>query len=337
MASSIKVKNNHLRGDFYSRDVFQRNTYSSFAGPSYSDSSTLYINESSQVVNCTSQISTFENGIGSLHVFTRNNADFQKADTTSATVSINPITTVFRSSNVSVDGGFTVSAGLFRVHAPTQRVGISVETPAYPLDIGGDCNLAAGNVYRINGAPILSYTANEGPAVTTTSLNVTGSTTLKDVNITGNVTGSLASSVSSVVYETTTPFTYNGPGLNLDNGVPFYTQVLTTGVTSFVTASGQDNNLFTVNVNGTYLIQVEIQTGYPWFPEGDLSTYYLKNGNTATKYGVERHPGTNSFTCTRPYLMVLEENDTIQFIVDSLVSNTFEAGINTSRVTFLKL
>ena len=69
--------------------------------------------------------------------------------------------------------------------------------------------------------------------------------------ITGNITGTLA---SSVVYETTMPFTYNGPGINGNVGVTFYTQILAKGI-SFVTASGQDNNLFTVNVGGTYLIQ----------------------------------------------------------------------------------
>jgi hypothetical protein len=122
----------------------------------------------------------------------------------------------------------------------------------------------------------------------------------------------------------------------LDNGVPFYTQVLTKGI-NFVTASGTNNDVFTVNVDGTYLIQVEIQTGYPWFPEGDLSTYYVKNGNTTNKYGVEKHPGTESFTCTRPYFMVLEANDTIRFLIDSSVGNTFEAGINVCRLTFLKL
>jgi hypothetical protein len=334
MASSINVKNNHLRGDFYFRDVFQRNTYSSFAGPSYSDSSTLYINESSQVVNCTSQISTFENGIGSLHVFTRNNADFQKGNTLTATVSINPFTTVFRSSNTHVEGGFTVSGKLFNVKVPTQRVGVSQENPAYTLDVGGDCNLAAGNVYRINGAPILSYTlGSAGPSVTSDSLTVTGLSTLKDVNITGNVTGTLA---SSVVYETTTPFTYNGPGINADIGVPFYTQVLTKGILG-ITASGDNNNIFTITTEGSYLIQAEIQTGYPWFPEGDIWTYYIKNGDTTKKYGMETHAGANSFTCTRPYLMVLNQNDTIRFIIDSSISNTFEAGIDTCRVTFFKL
>lgn len=332
MTSSLFVKNNHLRGDFYSRDVFQRNTYSSFAGPSYSDSSTLYINESSQVVNCTSQISTFENGIGSLHVFTRNNADFQKGNTDTATVSINPMTTVFRSSNTHVEGGFTVSGELFRAHVPSQRVGILRENPAHTLDVGGDCNLAAGNVYRINGAPILSYTA-QGPAITGNTLTVTGSSTLKDVNITGNVTGSLA---SSVVYETTTPFTYNGPGVEVDVGVPFYTQVLTKGILG-ITASGSNNNIFTVTTEGSYLIQAEIQTGYPWFPEGDIWTYYVKNGDTSKKYGMETHAGANSFTCTRPYLMVLNQNDTIRFIIDSSVGNTFEAGIDTCRLTFCKI
>lgn len=334
MASSINVKNNHLRGDFYFRDVFQRNTYSSFAGPSYSDSSTIYINESSQVVNCTSQISTFENGIGSLHVFTRNNADFQKGNTLTATVSINPFTTVFRSSNTHVEGGFAVSGKLFNVKVPTQRVGVSQENPAYTLDVGGDCNLAAGNVYRINGAPILSYTlGSAGPSVTSDSLTVTGSSTFKDVNITGNVTGSLA---SSVVYETTTPFTYNGPGSEVNIGVPFYTQVLTKGILG-ITASGDNNNIFTITTQGSYLIQAEIQTGYPWFPEGDVRTYYIKNGDTSKKYGMEIHAGANSFTCTRPYLMVLNQNDTVRFIIDSTVGNTFEAGIDTCRLTFCKI
>ena len=52
-------------------------------------------------------------------------------------------------------------------------MGIANNTPAYKLDIGGDCNLKIGSVYRINGTPITNttytFTANN---LQTTGTNI---------------------------------------------------------------------------------------------------------------------------------------------------------------------
>ena len=83
------------------------------------------------------------------------------------------------------------------------------------------------------------------------------------------------------------------------------------------------------------MIQAEIQTGYPWLPEGEVYTYYLKN-DLLTKYGMESHSGSSLFRCTRPYLMPLHANDTVRFIIDSAVENEYSAGIESCRLTVVK-
>jgi len=258
-STSTLVKNNHLRGDFYFRDVFRRNTYSSFTGPDYSDSSTLYIDETDQAIPCTSQISTNDNGVGSLHLYTRNQADFDKGNVMQAVVSINAATTTFRSSNI-----------------------------------------------------------------TGTSLSISGNIVHK---------GSVLA--SSVTYETSTPFVYNGPGASYQNSVPFYSQSTDYG-TPFLTTN-VDSKIFTFTVSGNYMIQAEIQTAYPWFPEGDVYSYYLKNGDADTKYGCEQHVGSGAFSCTRPYLMSVSANENVRFILDSVTGNEYDVGIRCCRVQIVKL
>jgi hypothetical protein len=83
------------------------------------------------------------------------------------------------------------------------------------------------------------------------------------------------------------------------------------------------------------MLQAELETGYPWFPEGDINTYYVKNGNVSVKFGSESHAPSN-FSCTRPYLMTVNASDNVRFIVDSSSGNDYEAGINASRLTMLK-
>ena len=322
MTSSFpNVKNNHLRGDFYFRDVFQRNTYASFTGPSFSDNSTLYINQNDQAINCTSQVSTYDNGVGSLHVFTRNNAEFNKANTATATVSLNLANTTFRSAHTNVQGGFTVGANYLLVN--NGNVGIQTATPQHALDVTGDCNVDAESAYRINSVPVLWQTVS----------GVTGNVRIlevRDLHVTG--TASLPSLVSTVIYESSTPFIYTGPGPSANIGVPFYSK---TGNATFMVASGSNNNVFTFTTTGTYMLQAEIQTGYPWFPEGEVFTYYLKN-DLPGKYGMESHPGSSAFRCTRPYMMAFSANDTVRFIIDSATENEYDAGIDSCRITIVK-
>ena len=68
MSSSRLLTSNHARGDFAFRDVYKRHAFSTFSGHEGSESSTLFINESDEAVNCTSQVSTFQNGVGTLRV-----------------------------------------------------------------------------------------------------------------------------------------------------------------------------------------------------------------------------------------------------------------------------
>ncbi len=349
-SSSLNVKNNSGRGDFYFRDVYQRNTYASFKPQQYCDQSTIAIADNDQTLACTSQISTFDNGVGSLHVYTRNNADFDKTNAAVATVSINPLSTILRSTQTNVSGVFTVGASLLKVGAGG-NVGIKTATPTYTLDVNGDCNLSAGSVYRINGAPVLSSTTL-GPSVTTSSLTAilgelgkltvngnvvqtSGTSTLQNVAITGTVSVNGSELASSVAFENAAAFVYTGPGESYLNGVPFFSTSESRG-TAFVTASGTNNNLFTFSQSGTYMLQAEIQMGYPWLPEGDTYTYYVKNGNASVKYGCEQHHGT-SFACTRPYFITVGLNDTVRFLVDSSSANEYEMGIERSRLMFVKI
>jgi hypothetical protein len=89
------------------------------------------------------------------------------------------------------------------------NVGIRTLTPAYALDVAGDCNLSAGSVYRVNGTPI----ATGGGGITVQS-NATGSrafntvyqnTTGKPMFIAITVTGSGGTGMSCFTDSTTNP------------------------------------------------------------------------------------------------------------------------------------
>ena len=336
----MSVKNNRLRGDFYFRDVYKRNTYASFADQEYSDRSTLYITEDDQAIPCTSQVSTFNNGEGSLHIYAKNGANvaYDKGNVAQAVVSTNANTTTFRSSNTHVTGGFTVGATLKVV---SRNVGVNTAIPQFTLDVDGDCNLSAGSVYRINGAPVLSSTEVTTVSGQMETLTVSGSATLRDVDITGNlsVSGAFVSSgPASVMYGTETPFIYLGPGNEMTNGVPFqYLMETRASGTAFVTASGStDNHIFTFSTSGSYMLQAEVEVGYPWMPDGDISTYYIVNANPGSRRGRELHTPSN-FSCTRPYMLTVNASDNVRFVIDSSSRNEYEVGLNSTRLTILKL
>lgn len=167
-------------------------------------------------------------------------------------------------------------------------------------------------------------------------LSVLGNITAVNTTVSGNLHVNGAIWASSVIYETTTPFTYTGPGASYDNGVPFFTQVATQG-TSFVTASGNNNSVFTFAATGTYMVQSEVEVSYPWMPEGvENKTYYVVNGDATVPYGTEVHASTN-FTCTRPVLLTLNANDNVRFVIEASTGYDYEVGLDSTKLTILKL
>lgn len=296
MSSSRLIKNNHLRGDFVFRDVYKRHAFSTFAGNEHSESSTLYINENQDPVNCTSQISTYKDGVGTVHLYTRNGQDFDKTNAANATVSINSVSTIFRSSNTHVNGGFSVKS-LLKINPSTNRVGVNQTNPAYTLDVNGDCNIS-GNIL-VNG-------------------------------------NALSFSTSSATFGTTTPSLYQGPGEELTEGLSFVTSVETKGDT-IVTASDSFRT-FTFEKQGLYLVQTQVRGTVPWLPEGDVSTYFIKNGDTTQKLAMETipHDGASALACAKTYLVQAEVGDTLRFIIDSVASNTYTAGIQECSIAFFE-
>lgn len=587
----VNVKSFERRGDFAFRDVYRRNGFATFAPQALGEESSYAVDAegAAPAVHCAAHITKYDsgNGVASYHLFTRNNADFDKTLTSQATLSVDPASVVIRAANSTCQGSFTVGAQAFRVDAATRRAGINTPaSPAYTLDVGGDCNLsgnlrvrgnavvqagagpqgnlvlatldgltlrgpldAGGNVltvnvatqrvgvnvggdpahaldvagdanlglggtYRVQGTAVLSRTTL-GSSVTASSLTSVGNLTsltvapggatrldsclfrsinrglaqplgsatevcqlqaghggyfvsmgvvqthehnslsrmyhlpiwfnatmgewrralpiassgpnnehdwavdvrvlestatlrlvrtqttplASNVNITsslavyqsanqvtltelsataanvslslepyvgtpltqvgGNVgigtaapttklevAGSVSVSgnlrvggyelASSVMYQSAQPFVYTGPGVALDNGVPFFQAVQTRG-TPFVTPSGNNNSVFTFTAGGTYMVQAEVEGGYPWLPEGDVITYFVKNGNAAQKLGYECQPVGATFGCTRSYLLVADAQDTVRFVVDSSTAGPdFQVGIQACRITFAK-
>jgi len=345
----LNVNKRSLRGDFYFRDVYNRNSYSSFEAGSQSERSIFYVNEENVPIPCTSQVSTYAEGKGALHIYARDGVtgEYDKGNVAQAIVSIHAATTTIRSTNTHASGSFTVGSRL-RI---ADRVG-SIETPAaYPLDVTGDVNTTSS--YRINGSSVLTD-SSLGANVVHSNLQQLGE--LSQLSVKGNVVaGNVSSNVitgvsmsidenivhkgsvlaSSISFETTTPFVYNGPGPLYKNGMPFFSQSTDYG-TPFLTTD-LSKSVFTFTVGGSYMVQAEVQTSYPWFPEGTIYSYYLKNGNPVTKYGCEQHVGSGPFCCTRPYLISVNVNDDICFMVESVVGNEYEVGIRSCRIHMIKL
>jgi hypothetical protein len=85
-------------------------------------------------------------------------------------------------------GGGTVMT----LNQTTAYVGIGV-SPTYKLDVGGDCNLSAGSVYRINGVPISSsgigtQNTNPGTGLGNVYQNTTGKPVFHTVTVSMNST-----------------------------------------------------------------------------------------------------------------------------------------------------
>lgn len=307
--SSKYFKSNHLRGDFVFRDVYKRRTFSTFAGNEYSEDSTVYIDQQENALDCTAQVTTYADGVGSLLVYTRNGEAFDKGNAAQATVSVNSLATTFRSSNTNVNGGFTVRGSLLKVSGSTARVGINEPNPGYTLDVNGDVNVR-GNLW-VNGNA-LSSSSSSSSAEGGQSVSFT---------------------TSSRRFGTTTAFVYGGPGEEGLDGVPFFGLQQSTG-DAFVSSGGVNGNVFTFTQAGTFLVQVEVEGGYPWALEGDLDTYFLKNGDPSVRIGVERQSQDGgNYACTRSVVVFASATDTLRFILDT----SKEMGVDKASISFVNL
>jgi hypothetical protein len=363
-----KVKNFERRGDFVFRDVYKRHGFATFSPDAVGEESTYAVDAEGAVapVHCAAHITAYDsgNGVASYHVFTRNGADFDKTQTAAATLSVDPGSVDIRAVNSTCHGSFTVGAKAFCVDAAGARAGVNTPAgPEYTLDVGGDCNLLGS--LRVDGDAVIRRTAEGNLVVaafdglTIQADLVAGDNVLRVNALTGrvgvnvdaparalDVAGDAAVSgnllvggyelASSVVHESTEPFPYEGPGPQGDTGLPFFQAVQTRG-TPFVTPSGTNNSVFAFAAAGAYMLQVELEVGYPWLPEGDVATYFVKNGNTAQKLGYECRPAGATFGSTRPYLLVANAQDTIRFVLESTSVSEFQVGIQACRATFVKL
>lgn len=235
---------------------------------------------------------------------------------------------------------FDTKADTANVYTITQLDGGQLDSRYYTETEVNALLAAKANVANAAISGTLSVSGNS--SFGNLSTNVIAATAVSAGNVT--TSGSLTASsltlnntawASYVVHSTSTPFTYTGPGSSLANGVPFFAQTEANG-TAFVTPSGNNNSVFTFATSGVYLLQSEVDAGFPYFPEADLYTYYIKNGNTAVQFAKETHSPT-SFSCTRPYLFTASASDNVRFIMESFAGNEYEVGLNSTRFTMLKL
>ena len=84
------------------------------------------------------------------------------------------------------------------------------------------------------------------------------------------------------------------------------------------------------------MLQAEVKVGHPLMPEGDITTYYVVNGNASERFGMDSHAPSN-FPCTQPYLLTVDASNNVRFIIDSSLGNEFGIRLNAARWAFLKL
>jgi predicted RecA/RadA family phage recombinase len=238
--------------------------------------------------------------------------------TSSLSVSASGYTVNFE--DMAATGSGATNTGIYRTSVITQvdgNVGINTDAPAHTLDV-------------------------EGSARITGNLSLTGLGSQQTGNVvyiepaTGQLSfGEVAAGISAASYGTSSPYIYTGPGASLTNGVSFGNLESSSGA-SFVAASGNNSSIFTFSLGGTYMLQAEVDVGFPWLPEADVSTYYVKNGNASVKFGKEAHP-VSGFACTSSYVMMVNANDDVRFVVDSVAGNEYEAGVDAARLTLVRL
>jgi hypothetical protein len=91
--------------------------------------------------------------------------------TLGSTVVNSSLTTVGTLASLAVTGDLTVDTSTLKVDSTNNRVGVVNASPAYPLDVVGDCNLSTGSKYKINGVDILTGFVNDLSPITLDKVN----------------------------------------------------------------------------------------------------------------------------------------------------------------------
>ena len=236
--------------------------------------------------------------------------------------------------NAVISGTLSVSGNVTAGNLSTNA--ISATTVTGTLQTASQPNITSvGTLSTLNISGNVAAGNLSTNAISATAISTTGNVSAGNVTVSGKLNVNGAEWASTVIYGTTTPFIYTGPGSTYGNGVPFYAQTATQG-TPFVTASGTSNSIFTFVTAGTYMLQSEIQVQFPWMPDGDTNTFYLVNGNASVQFGSELHV-SNRFRCSRPFLLTASASDNVRFIIDSSSGKDYEVGLSRTRITILKL
>lgn len=111
------------------------------------------------------------------------------------------------------------------------QVGIGTTTPAYPLDVDGDVNIATGHVYRINGVAIGGGSGTVTSVTGTSPISVTNGTTTPVISLTtvpvanggtgttnGSITGTAALTFAAGGTNQNVNITPSGTGYTLLGG-----------------------------------------------------------------------------------------------------------------------
>lgn len=71
---------------------------------------------------------------------------------------------------VTVTNDLAVDTNVIYVNTSTNRVGVNLTSPSYPLDVVGDVNISVGSLYRIDGNQITSAALADSNSLQTTTL-----------------------------------------------------------------------------------------------------------------------------------------------------------------------
>jgi hypothetical protein len=116
--------------------------------------SKLQVRDTSNNVKNTFNVSTgiFDSKVG----YSIDGTTVLNSTTLGSAVTTSSLTSVGTLSSLTVTGDVTIDSTTLKVDSTNNRVGIVNASPAYPLDVVGDCNLSTGSKYRINGVDVFA-------------------------------------------------------------------------------------------------------------------------------------------------------------------------------------